>query len=83
MTDERIKNTIGACVIGLTRHVMNRDGVTHDVAYCRVMGSELMKLLSDPDTRLFLEPNAELAKLYDTEIDRGVDGLYAVINHEV
>lgn len=80
MTDERIKNTIGACVIGLTRHVMNRDGVTHDVAYCRVMGSELMKLLSDPDTRLFLEPNAELAKLYDIEVGQGIEALYAAIS---
>lgn len=80
MTDERIKNTIGSCVIGLTRHVMERDGVTHDVAYCRVMGSELIKLLSDPDTRLYLEPNANLAMLYDTEADRGVESLYAAIN---
>ena len=80
MTDERIKNTIGACVIGLTRHVMNCDGVTHDVAYCRVMGSELMKLLSDPDTRLYLEPNAELVKLYDIEADQGIEALYAAIS---
>ena len=79
MTDERIKNTIGACVIGLTRHVMNRDGVAHDVAYCRVMGSELMKLLSDPDTRLYLEPNADLARLYDIEVAQGIEALYAAI----
>ena len=80
MTDERIKNTIGACVIGLTRHVMNCDGVTHDVAYCRVMGSELMKLLGDPDSRLYLEPNAELAKLSDIEAGCGVGALYGAIN---
>ena len=79
MTEAQIKNTIGACVIGLTRHVMKRDGVTHDVAYCQVMGSELIKLLSDPDTRLFLEPNADLAKLYDAETERGVEALYEAI----
>ena len=39
-----------------------------------------MKLLRDSDMRLFLGPNAELAKLYDTEVDRGVDVFYATVN---
>ena len=39
-----------------------------------------MKLLSDPDTRLFLEPNAELAKLYDIEVGQGVEAFYVAIS---
>ena len=80
MTAEQIRNTIGSCVIGLTRHVMERDGLPHDEAYCKVFRSELFKLVSDPDTRLFLEPNSELFRLYDIEIDKSVQALYDAIS---
>jgi len=79
MTDERIRNTIGECAIGLTRHIMSRDSVSHDVAYCKLLGSELFKLVSDPDTRLYLEPNSELARLYDIERQSGPVALYNAI----
>ena len=39
-----------------------------------------MKLLSDPDTRLYLEPNVELVKLYDIEAGQGIEALYAAIS---
>ena len=80
MTADQIKNTIGACVIGLTRHVMERDTLSHDEAYCKVFRSELFKLISDSDTRLYLEPNAELSWLYDIETDKGVQALYDAIS---
>lgn len=80
MTDERIHNTIGQCAIGLTRHIMMRDSVSHDEAYCRLLGSELFKLVSDPDTRLYLEPNKELSRLYEIERSSGVDALYRAIS---
>jgi len=79
MTDERIHNTIGECAIGLTQHIMSRDAVSHDVAYCKLLGSELFKLINDPDTRLYLEPNSELARLYDIERQFGTDALYNAI----
>ena len=80
MTVEQIRNTIGSCVIGLPRHVMKRDALPHDEAYCKVFRSELFKLVSDSDTRLYLEPNVELSRLYDIEVDKGVQALYDTIN---
>ena len=80
MTAEQIRNTIGSCVIGLTRHVMERDSLSHDEAYCKVFRSELFKLVSDSDTRLYLEPNAELSRLYDLEAAKGVQALYDAIS---
>lgn len=79
MSEDRIRNTIGECVVGLTRHVMSRESVSHDDAYRMVLSSEVFKLVRDPDTRLFLEPNAELTHLYDLERDHGVDALYEAI----
>ena len=80
MTAERIRNTIGSCVIGLTRHVMTRDGLSHDEAYCKVYRSELFKLISDVDTRLYLEPNDRLSILLDAEDREGVDALYETLS---
>ena len=80
MTAEQIRNTIGSCAIGLTRHVMERDSLSHDEAYCKVFSSELFKLVSDSDTRLYLEPNAELSRLYDLEVAKGVQALYDAIS---
>lgn len=79
MTEERIRNTIGECAIGLTCHVMDRDASSHDVAYRQVLGSELFKLINDPDTRLYLETNRELIRLYDIEKNLGIDALYQAI----
>lgn len=79
MSEDRIRNTIGECAIGLTRHVMIREAVSHDEAYRRVLASEIFKLIGDSDTRLFLEPNTELVRLYEIEKSSGVDALYAAI----
>ena len=83
MTAEQIRHTIGSCVIGLTKHVMTRDGLSHDEAYCKVYKSELFKLISDADTRLYLEPNDRLSILLDAEDREGVDALYDLINLEL
>ena len=49
MTQDRVRHAIASCVVGLTRHVMSRDSLSHDLAYRKVFGSELFKLISDPD----------------------------------
>ena len=82
MTQDRVRHAIASCVVGLTRHVMSRDSLSHDLAYRKVFGSELFKLISDPDTRLYFEPNSELATYYDIETAQGVDSLYDAINQD-
>lgn len=79
MTEERIRNTMAECAVGLTRHVMEIDKISHDEAYCKVLASELFELVNNSDTRLYLEPNAELSRLYDIEMAGGIDALYAAI----
>ena len=80
MTQDRVRHAIASCVVGLTRHVMSRDSLPQDSAYRKVFGSELFKLVSDPDPRLCFEPNSELAVYYDIETSKGVDSLYDAIN---
>ena len=82
MTAEQIRHTIGSCVIGLTKHVMMRDGLSHDEACCKVYKSELFKLISDADIRLYLEPNDRLSILLDVEDREGVGALYDLIKPE-
>ena len=79
MTEAQIDNAIATCVIGLTRHVMDCGAKPIDEAYRDVYGSELYKLIANPSTRLFLSPNKELIRLYDTERTAGVSELYKVI----
>ena len=79
MTQERIKNAIASCVVGLTRHVMSRDSISNAVAFRKVFASELFKLLSNPDSRLCFEPNSELARYFDIESEEGIDAFYAAI----
>lgn len=43
---------------------------------------ELFKLLSDPETRLFLEDDAYLQRAYETETASGIDALYDFIKPE-
>ena len=80
MNETKIRNTITECFVGLTKHIMIVDGIAHDEAYRKLMTSELFRLVSDSDTRLYLEPNAELVKPYDLERKNGIDALYQRIN---
>lgn len=80
MSEDRVRSTIGECAIGLTRHVMERDALSHDEAYRRILASELFKLIGDADTHLYLEPNTELIRLLDIERASGVDALYNAVS---
>ena len=68
-----------SCVVGLVRHIMTSEVLHQDVAYRRLYATELFKLLSNPDTRLCLEPNEYLCKCLDIEKSQGVDALYEFI----
>ena len=80
MSESKIRNTISECMVGLTRHIMSIDGISHEEAYRKLIVCELFRLVCDPDTRLYLEPNIELADLYDLEMSGGREALYARIN---
>ena len=79
MTDGKIKVVTGGKVIELTRHLMSRDCTMHDVAYHKLCGMKLFELLSDPETRLYLENDDYLKAACDAELDRGVDAMYDFI----
>ncbi|MBR1586989.1 MAG: hypothetical protein IJ658_01570 [Kiritimatiellae bacterium] len=83
MTDEKIQTAIASSAVGLTRHIMARNGVLQDEAYRRLCATEIFRLLSNPDTRLFLEPNENLCEYLDVELVNGVDALYAAIMPDV
>lgn len=82
MTAEKARVATGNKVVGLTRYIMARDGLTQDLAYAKLYRMELLKLLSDPETRLFLEDDVYLQKAYEAESTSGVDALYDFIKPE-
>lgn len=83
MTDGKIKVVIGGKVIELTRYLMTRDGTTQDVAYHKFCGMRLFELLSDPETRLYLESDDYLKLACAAELDQGLDALYDFIKPEI
>jgi len=83
MSEAKINAAIASSVIGLTRHVMEREHVSEDVAYRAVYQSELYKLLGNAATRLFLVPNADLVRLYDVERRDGSDAFYREVANGV
>ena len=82
MTAEKARVATGNKVVDLTRYIMARDGLTQDLAYAKLYRMELFKLLSDPETRLFLEDDAYLQKAYEAEFVSGVEALYDFIKPE-
>lgn len=82
MTDGKIKVVTGGKAIELTRYLMSRDGTTHDVAYHKLCGMKLFELLSDPETRLYLESDDYLKSACAAELDRGIDAMYEFIKPE-
>lgn len=82
MTAEKARVATGNKVVDLTRYIMARDGLTQDLAYAKLYRTEFFKLLSDPETRLFLEDDGYLQKAYEAELTSGVDTLYDFIKPE-
>ncbi len=83
MTDGKIKVVTGGKVIELTRYLMSRDGTAQDVAYHKLCGMKLFELLSDSETRLYLESDDYLKLACASELDHGLDALYDFIKPEV
>ena len=54
----------------------------NSLAYAKLYRMELFKLLSDPETRLFLEDDTYLQKAYEAESASGIDALYDFIKPE-
>ena len=82
MTAGKIKVVTGGKVIELTRCLMARDGTTQDVAYHKLCGLKLFELLSDPESRLYLESDDYLRSACAAELDHGLDALYDFIKPE-
>ena len=82
MSEGRIETTKGMCVIALTKFLMKRFQIEQDKAYAKLLETELYSLLTDSETRLFLETNEYLCKCCAIELDDGSDALYHFINDE-
>lgn len=67
------------CVVALTKHLMKKQDIDYEMAYKKLLTMELYKLLSDSETRLFLETNEYLCGACDEELERGADALYKFI----
>ena len=80
MDEGRIETTTGMCVVALTKHLMKKQNIDYETAYKKLLVMELYKLLSDSETRLFLETNEYLCEACDKELEEGVDVLYEYIN---
>lgn len=82
MQRDKIETVQGLCAVAITKHIMEKYGISEDKAYAKLMGSELYSLLMDPETNLFLETNQYLCTACDLEFDKGVDALYEYVNQK-
>lgn len=83
MTEGKIETATGLCVVALTKHIMKKQELDYEAAYKKLLTTELYRLLTDPETRLFLEANAYLLEACDKELEDGEDALYEYINKDI
>ena len=83
MTPGKFDVVVGNLVTILTRHLMDARNLSMEEAFGRLYGTEFYALLSDADSRLFLEEDDFLKRCVDIELDSGVDALYAFIRPRV
>ena len=82
MNANRIETVQGLSVVALTRYLMKKYNILQDVAFARLLSTELYMLLMDPETNLYLETNDYLCQACDVEAKDGKDALYRFINEE-
>jgi len=75
VTESKIRATIANCVVALVKYDMRNRSLSSEDAYRALYVSELYRLLQNPATRLYLETNAELARYYELELNRGPQAL--------
>lgn len=81
MSENKIETVTGMCVVALTKHIMKKQNLDFELAYKKLLTTELYALLQDSETRLFLETNEYLQEACDKELDKGIDALYDYINN--
>ena len=82
MTEGKIKVVTGDKVVMLTRYLMSCDGTSHEIAYRKLCGMEIFELLSDSDSRMYLETDEYLKRACSEELVHGIDALYTFIKPE-
>ena len=75
MSDANYEAAIANSVVALVRYDMGNRAMSDEEAFKAVYRSELYRLLINPATRLCLDSDDELARLYDIELNCGVDAL--------
>lgn len=80
MNESKIETATGMCVVAITKYIMKKHNLNYEMAYKKLLMTELYKLLQDAETRLFLETNEYLCQAYDKEIELGKSALYEYIN---
>ena len=77
MSEIAFEAAIANSVVALTRHDMQMRAMTDEEAFRAVCRSDVYRLVCNPRTRLCLESDDELCRLYDIEINRGAEALRA------
>ena len=77
MSEIAFEAAIANSVVALTRHDMQTRATTDEEAFRAVCRSDVYRLICNPHTRLCLECDDELCRLYDIEINRGAEALRA------
>ena len=80
MSNSKIETTVGMCVVSLTRYIMELQNMNYESAYKKLLTLELYQLLTDSETRLFLETNQYLCEACNIELTKGKEMLYQFIN---
>ena len=81
MSESKIETTKGNCVIALTRHIMDKYGISQDKAFAKLSSTEFFELLNDTGTNLFMEPNDYLCKACDFELNGNTEQMYLFIKN--
>lgn len=81
MDELKVEHLKGLCVINATKYFMEKEGISHEEAYKKLLTSETYKILMNTDSSLYLESDDYLIDAFNIEFSQGKEALYSFLNN--
>lgn len=81
MDELKIEHMKGLCIIEATKYLMQKDNISHEEAFKKILSTDFYNLLMNTDTSIYLENDNYIKEALTLELSEGKSAMYDFIQN--
>lgn len=81
MDELKIEHLKGLCIIEATKYLMQKDNISHEEAFKKILSTDFYNLLMNTDTSIYLENDNYIKEALTLELSEGKSAMYDFIQN--